>query len=566
MTSYTSAFPALHSIPVPPAFYSIAKKVYHKDSPSNWPSSSLSTNPIYQSLAPPKYPKYLKQTSYANLVYEQYEHSNQPKGRSSASSSTAEWDDLELRLPTAWNWKDKAKHVEVDSHGLQLKYAGPGKTEAHAGSIRSNFPMPPQCGIFYFEMQVISKGDDGYIGIGFCTKDNDLERLPGWDTNSFGYHGDDGHGFAGSGVGKTYGPSFTTGDVIGCGVNFSDATAFYTKNGMLIGTAFSSIDLTKKYYPVIGLRTPGEHVATNFGDEDFMFDIELYIKEKAGLFWKDILQQEESQQNTLSETKDDMETLVMSYLLHHGYTSTANALVHDHTTLASSNPVHSEPDISQRQGDDMMFQLQCGQFIEIMREYMAYRKQQQRSSEHSEVTITTTLEDEDTIMDDNSDNISSHSPLVDTLTATNDNSSRRNDGVSLLKSAMALGQQLQEEYRLDKRSSTKERLTEIFSLLAYPDVENSPAAPLLDLTCRDQLATRLNSVILGKPSHFFKKKKIIIIITLFTLLIASQSQSTVSSLEHLYRQAIAVNAYLALEGNGEAILLKMDSLDKMSQL
>lgn len=39
--------------------------------------------------------------------------------------------------------------------------------------------MPRQCGIYYFEMRVISKGEDGFIGIGFCSGRNELDRLPG---------------------------------------------------------------------------------------------------------------------------------------------------------------------------------------------------------------------------------------------------------------------------------------------------------------------------------------------------------------------------------------------------
>jgi hypothetical protein len=60
-----------------------------------------------------------------------------------------------------------------------MRSLGPGKQETHAALARSNFPMRHQCGIFYFEMKVISKGDDGYIGIGFCCASNKLERLPG---------------------------------------------------------------------------------------------------------------------------------------------------------------------------------------------------------------------------------------------------------------------------------------------------------------------------------------------------------------------------------------------------
>lgn len=63
-----------------------------------------------------------------------------------------------------------------------------------------------------------------------------LSRLPGWEKNSFGYHGDDGCAFQSSGTGSAYGPTFSTGDVIGCCWNMMDNTVFYTKNGVNLGT------------------------------------------------------------------------------------------------------------------------------------------------------------------------------------------------------------------------------------------------------------------------------------------------------------------------------------------
>ena len=73
-----------------------------------------------------------------------------------------------------------------------------------------------------------------------------MNRLPGWDKHSYGYHGDDGHSFCSSGTGQPYGPTFTTGDVIGCCVNLIDNTCFYTKNGVHLGIAFRDLPVSQQ--------------------------------------------------------------------------------------------------------------------------------------------------------------------------------------------------------------------------------------------------------------------------------------------------------------------------------
>lgn len=79
--------------------------------------------------------------------------------------------------------------------------------------------------------------------------------IAGWDKQSYGYHGDDGNSFCSSGNGKPYGPTFTTNDIIGCGVNLVTNTCFYTKNGTNLGTAFEDL-------PVSSVQTAGGWLLT----------------------------------------------------------------------------------------------------------------------------------------------------------------------------------------------------------------------------------------------------------------------------------------------------------------
>ncbi|ROV98618.1 hypothetical protein VSDG_04258 [Cytospora chrysosperma] len=185
-------------------------------------------------------------------------------------------------LPTRWGTgkDDKASNLEVLSDGLEVKYTGPrnlNERDHEACSIRADHTMPVQCGLYYFEVTILSKRhNDSTIGIGFSSKSVSLSRAPGWEPESWGYHGDDGHCFASQNAGKHYGPTFSTGDVIGCGVNFRTGTAFFTKNGVDLDTAFREVK--GKLYPSVGMKKPGEHVRVNFGQTPFVFDIDQIMK------------------------------------------------------------------------------------------------------------------------------------------------------------------------------------------------------------------------------------------------------------------------------------------------
>lgn len=73
------------------------------------------------------------------------------------------------------------------------------------------------------------------IIIAFGGKDVSLNRAPGWEPESWGYHSDDGNLFASASTGKAYGPKFGVGDTVGCLVNFRTATASFTHNGRDLG-------------------------------------------------------------------------------------------------------------------------------------------------------------------------------------------------------------------------------------------------------------------------------------------------------------------------------------------
>jgi hypothetical protein len=57
----------------------------------------------------------------------------------------------------------------------------------------------------------LTKTKFGYAGVGFCTAGVNMDRLPGWEPESYGYHGDDGNAFRSDGKGRRYGPTFGTG-------------------------------------------------------------------------------------------------------------------------------------------------------------------------------------------------------------------------------------------------------------------------------------------------------------------------------------------------------------------
>lgn len=67
-------------------------------------------------------------------------------------------------LPSRWNEADKYSGLDLLNDGLEVRYMGPPNKHDHeAAAVRADHPMPRQCGIYYFEVTILSKSKEGYV-------------------------------------------------------------------------------------------------------------------------------------------------------------------------------------------------------------------------------------------------------------------------------------------------------------------------------------------------------------------------------------------------------------------
>ncbi|QSZ32804.1 hypothetical protein DSL72_002384 [Monilinia vaccinii-corymbosi] len=450
-------------------------------------------------------------------------------------------------LPSKWSLTDKSGALEIMSDGSEVKLTGPksiNDRDLEACSVRSDHPMPPQCGIYYFEVTILSrKREDSSIGIGFSTKQVPLSRLPGWEPDSWAYHGDDGHAYGCSNSGKIYGPSFNTDDTIGCGVNFSTGSAFFTQNGEWLGIAFQNVIGKGKLFPSVGMKKPGEHVRVNFGQSPFVFDIDGMILREERQIKNEIASTSTIKlAPPLSET-ELIQSLVLQFLTHDGYVDTARAFadeVHSEKKALNMDPdvmirgfnIKEDEDAGHRQrirkallegdieqalnhtnthypqvlkdNENVYFRLRCRKFIEMVRKMTemnnnsnstnGFKKNAANNGDWYDDIINHGME-----MDD-------HQPQVN-----NWDRMETDGGVDseigyqdLLSETLSYGQLLQAEFKDDPRKEVSKALEDAFSLLAYKDpINEKTVSHILDPSGRITVAEELNSAILlslGKSS------------------------------------------------------------------
>ncbi|BES92572.1 unnamed protein product [Nesidiocoris tenuis] len=234
---------------------------------------------------------------------------------------------FEASVPRGWSQNDRFSFITVSKENLRAHVRNQSECLKDGAAIRATYPVPPSCGLFYFEIRVVAKGREGGIVIGLSTQFASLAQLPGTELNSYGYHSSDGRKYHGTepGHGKAYGPTFTTGDVVGCGLNYMDNSCFFTKNGLNLGVAFTDLPRGWELYPTVGFQSVGGAVDANFGQHPFIFDVENMRKAIGAVMRNHIDQVPLPDMSANKDSILDMEKIVTKYLLHNGYCNTAAA-------------------------------------------------------------------------------------------------------------------------------------------------------------------------------------------------------------------------------------------------
>ncbi|CAO1605534.1 hypothetical protein XANCAGTX0491_009050 [Xanthoria calcicola] len=468
-------------------------------------------------------------------------------------------------LPSKWAEADKNQAIEIGPDGLEVHFVGGSKMQDHEGAAtRTDHPIPGQVGIYYYEATITSKGKDGWIGIGFSGPKVSLERLPGWEPDSWGWHGDDGNTFCCQMTGKRYGPTFTTGDVVGCGINFMTGSAFFTKNGVHQGNAFRDLkDIN--VYPSVGMKRPHAQVTVNFGQRPFVFDIDDMMKREREVISEAIISTDISSLHSHIDENSFVKELVAQFFAHDGFVETAKAFADEvraesralepDVDMSHSNvSIEEDLDATNRQqiraaimdGDidkaikrthayypqvlrdqsQVYFRLRCQKFVEMIRQTaellepppaQAAKPLNGHGEGHMDAGQTEMEVDDPKNEVEEWDKMEMEEADISVKYT------------ELLEETIQYGQELKQEFQDD--SSREAAFKEIFSLFMYEDARKSPQAHLLDRASRVPVAEELNSAIL-----------------------VSLGKSSSAAIELLYQQTEALVDILAEEGGAGALI------------
>ncbi|MBA0692066.1 hypothetical protein Goari_009655, partial [Gossypium aridum] len=227
--------------------------------------------------------------------------------RIGSSKTPVEMEEDEEEAPKELNTiNSSGGFLVVAPDKLSVKYTSVSLHGHDVGVVQADKPAPMRRLLYYFEIYVKDAGAKGQIAIGFTNEGFKMRRQPGWEVNSCGYHGDDGLLYRGQGKGDAFGPTYTTGDTVGGGINYASQEFFFTlvqlfivcyshdfvcsyvdasKNGAIVGTVSKEKEMKGHLFPTIAVHSQNEEVHVNFGQKKFAFDVKAsYISFSAYVY------------------------------------------------------------------------------------------------------------------------------------------------------------------------------------------------------------------------------------------------------------------------------------------
>ena len=160
---------------------------------------------------------------------------------------------LPKRIPKLLNFNRKS---------LTCSYIG----DDHGTPALLMWNYPLHRGWKYFEVEILESGQACEISVGLTHSTYSLSRHVGWDWSSLGYHADNGKLYNASGAGKDFGCPCTTGDLMGCGIDYDGTTnqgmvqVYFTKNGQRIRESIEISIAKGGLYPSLAMNSQGEKV------------------------------------------------------------------------------------------------------------------------------------------------------------------------------------------------------------------------------------------------------------------------------------------------------------------
>lgn len=161
--------------------------------------------------------------------------------------------------------------------------------------------------------------------------------------------------------------------------------------------------------------------------------------------------------------------------------------------------------LQDKRNEDIYFQLRCRKFVEMMRRYSELQvagTAESGSNGHDD-SLDNQMELDDQLNRESMRQNLQHVQAEEDVDMETSTSSLPKSGLmksnDYLTAALQYGQELQAEFGGDNRPATKEKLREMFAIMAYVDPRESIVGGLLDKRGRVGIAEGVNGAILGKP-------------------------------------------------------------------